>query len=170
MRYGVLAPNFGDYSDPRVLGDLAFEAEEAGWDGFFLFDHILSGEPAIPVADPWIALSAIAMRTTRIRIGPMLTPLPRRRPWKLARETVSLDHLSGGRLVLGVGLWGPPEREYETFGEVSDPRLRAEKLDDGLDVLTGLWSGRDRRVARPGFEGGGVGPRTGRNRAVQPVF
>ena len=141
MRFGIHIPNFGDFHDLRAVASLAREAEEAGWDGFFLWDHILYAKAKRPVIDPWIALSAIAMTTERIRLGPLVTALPRRRPWKLARETASLDHLSGGRLILGVGLGFPPTREFEQFGEDADPKVRAGKLDEGLDVLTGLWSG-----------------------------
>ena len=139
MNFGIDVPISGDYSDPETLAGLASEAEGSGWDGFFIWDDIVSpaGEP---MADPWVALAAIAMRTERIRIGPMVTPLPRRRPWKLARETVSIDHLSGGRLILGVGLGSPPE-QFEQLGETSDARVRAGKLDEGLDILTGLWTG-----------------------------
>ena len=82
------------------------------------------------------------MRTERIRLGPLVTALPRRRPWKVARETVSLDHLSGGRLILGVGLGFPPDNEFARFGEDPDPKVRAEKLDEGLDIIVGLWSGK----------------------------
>ena len=142
LRFGVDVANFGDYADPGTLAELAVEAEESGWDGFFVFDHILPNASGTPLFDPWVALGAIATATTRIRIGPMVTPVPRRRPWKLARETVSIDHLSGGRLTLGVGLGGPAEREFETFGEPTDPGVRASMLDEGLDVLAGLWSGR----------------------------
>ncbi len=143
MRYGVITPNFGDYFDSRRLAELAYEAEAAGWDGFFIWDHILlsAKRMSAPMADPWVALAAMAMRTTRIRLGPMVTPVARRRPWKLARETVSLDHLSDGRLILGVGLGYPPEVEFAMFGEDADDRVRAQKLDEGLDVLTGLWGG-----------------------------
>ena len=140
MRYAIDVPNYGDYFDPRGLATLAHEAEESGWDGFFIWDHIYCGIRDRTV-DPWIALAAIAMRTERIRIGPMITPLPRRRPWKLAREAVAVDHLSGGRLTLGLGLGSPRESEFDLFGEEGDPRVRAEKLDEGLEVLTGLWSG-----------------------------
>jgi Luciferase-like monooxygenase len=139
--FGVNAPNFGDYSDPRLLADLAHEAEAAGWDGFFVWDH-LTWPSREPVADPWVALAAIAMRTTRIRLGPMVSAPPRRRPWKLARETVTLDHLSEGRLILGVGLGYHQHEEFEAFGEASDPSVRAVRLDEGLEVLTGLWSGK----------------------------
>ena len=149
MRFAINVSNFGTYSDARVAAELAREAEDAGWDGFFVWDHILGArEWQVPIADPWVLLSAVAMRTERIRIGPMVTPLPRRRPWKLARETVTLDHLSGGRLILGVGLGFPPDAEFEQFGEESDARVRAGKLDEGLAVLAGLWSGEPFR-----FEG-----------------
>ena len=140
MRYGVSTPNFGDYSDPRLLAELAREAEAAGWDGFFLWDHIVWPWHDT-VADPWVALAVMAMSTERLRLGPMVTPIPRRHPWKLARETVTLDHLSAGRLLLGVGLGGFQSEEFEAFGEEGDPKVRAAKLDEGLEVLTGLWSG-----------------------------
>jgi alkanesulfonate monooxygenase SsuD/methylene tetrahydromethanopterin reductase-like flavin-dependent oxidoreductase (luciferase family) len=137
MRYGIYLPSVGDYSDPRLLAKLAHEAEEEGWDGVFIWDHI--GQPEM-AADPWVALAAMATSTERVKLGPVITPIARRRPWKLARETVSLDHLANGRLILGVGLgWG--HQEFEAFGEDGDPRARAEKVDEGLAVLTGLWSG-----------------------------
>ena len=141
MKFAINLPNFGPFGDPRLMADLAREAEAAGWDGFFIWD-VFGGESVAPtpVVDPWIALAAIAATTERIRFGPMVTPLPRRRPWKLAREAASLDHLSGGRLILGVGIGTPPE-EFARFGEEPDPRVRAEMLDEGLEVLTGLWSG-----------------------------
>lgn len=143
MRYGLYVANFGEASYAKILADLAVEAEECGWDGFFLWDHILHDrKQRSPMVDPWIALTSIATRTKRIKIGTTITPLPRRRPWKLARETVSLDHLSGGRLILGVGMGFPPDAEYENFGEESDNKVRAGKLDEGLEVLTGLWRGR----------------------------
>ena len=142
MKFAINVPNFGEYSDPRLTADLAKAAEEAGWDGFFVWDHINAAfEPGSPMADPWVLLTAIVLATERIRIGTMVTPLARRRPWKLARETVTIDRLSGGRLVLGVGLGYPPSMEYAALGEEVDDRLRAEKLDEGLDVLAGLWSG-----------------------------
>jgi alkanesulfonate monooxygenase SsuD/methylene tetrahydromethanopterin reductase-like flavin-dependent oxidoreductase (luciferase family) len=93
------------------------------------------------MADPWIALAGIAVMTERIRLGPMVTPLARRRPWKVARETVTLDHLCNGRLILGVGLGAPPDVEYARFGEVAAARVLAAKLDEGLAILSGLWSG-----------------------------
>ncbi|MFJ6199049.1 LLM class flavin-dependent oxidoreductase [Micromonospora sp. NPDC092111] len=143
LRYAISVPPHGDYGDPRFLATLAEEAEEAGWDGFFLWDHLafMRGY-AGPIVDPWISLAAIATVTTRLRIGPMVTPLARRRPWKVARETVTLDHLSAGRLILGVGLGYPRDSEFEDFGEDGDERVRAEKLDEALDVIEGLWSGQ----------------------------
>lgn len=142
MKFGISVPNFGEFFEPRTVASLAKEAEKSGWDGFFLWDHLLYMKRPHPVADPWTSLAAIAVETQTIRLGPMVTPLPRRRPWILARETVTLDHLSGGRLILGVGLGEPPDLEYEFFGEEADNRERATRLDEGLDVLTGLWSGR----------------------------
>jgi alkanesulfonate monooxygenase SsuD/methylene tetrahydromethanopterin reductase-like flavin-dependent oxidoreductase (luciferase family) len=139
MRFAVNVHNFGDFADIRRLAELAKEAEDNGWDGFFLWDHIHWTQQ--PMVDPWVALAAIALATDRIRIGTMITPVARRRPWKLARETVSIDRLSGGRLILGVGLGSPPEEEFTRLGEDADARARAGKLDEGLDVLTGLWSG-----------------------------
>jgi alkanesulfonate monooxygenase SsuD/methylene tetrahydromethanopterin reductase-like flavin-dependent oxidoreductase (luciferase family) len=142
MKFGVFVSNFGDYSDFNKLLQLARETESAGWDGFFLWDQLLVDKNiTMPVADPWIALAAIAATTKRLRIGPLVTPLARRRPWKVARETISLDHLSGGRTVLGVGSGGPPEVEFGCFGEETDDKVRAKKLDEALDVVTGLWSG-----------------------------
>lgn len=142
MRYALNLPPFGEFSDVSALAALAHEAEEAGWDGFFLWDH-LQAEAGVPVADPWIALSAIALQTERMRIGALVTPLPRRRPGKLARETTTLDHLSGGRLIVGVGIGGDQWfHEYSTFGESADDKIHAAQLDEGLDVLTGLWSGQ----------------------------
>lgn len=139
MRFGLTIPNFGDYGDPRVLAALAHEAEESGWDGFFVWDHLNLPSP-LPMVDPWIALAAIALQTKHIRLGPMVTPIARRRPWKLARETLSIDQIAEGRLILGVGLGYFPEEEFARFGEEPDAKLRAAKLDEGLAVLTGLWA------------------------------
>lgn len=141
MKYGMNVPPFGDFGDPRALADLAREAEDAGWDGFFVWDHIMFDPSFHRIADPWVGLAAVAMSTTRIRLGTLVTPVARRRPWKLARETASLDQLSGGRLILGVGLGDPVQWDYGFFGEATDAKVRAKKLDEGLDLLTGLWSG-----------------------------
>jgi alkanesulfonate monooxygenase SsuD/methylene tetrahydromethanopterin reductase-like flavin-dependent oxidoreductase (luciferase family) len=139
MQYGLEIGAAGR-CDARALGELARLAEEAGWDGIFLEDYIVhwSGQET---HDPWIALAAMALNTRHIRLGTTVTPLSRRRPWKLARETVTLDHLSGGRLILGVGLGHVSEPGFARVGEVTDDRQRARRLDEALDVLVGLWSG-----------------------------
>ncbi len=147
MKYGMNVPIFGEYANARLLAEMAVEAESAGWDGFWVWDHIqwsgeADGEPRQPSVDPIVALSLIAAATSKLRLGPMVMPLARRRPWKVARELTTLDHLSNGRLTLGVGLGGPPGLEFGDFGEETDARVRAEKLEEGLDVLAGLWSGR----------------------------
>jgi alkanesulfonate monooxygenase SsuD/methylene tetrahydromethanopterin reductase-like flavin-dependent oxidoreductase (luciferase family) len=144
MQFAINLPNFGPYGDPKLLADLAHEAEDAGWDGFFIWDHVQFFVPGqqVPVADPWVALSAVACATSRIRLGPMVTPIARRRPWKLARESVTLDHLSGGRLILGVGLGDPAATEFGALGEPTDAVIRAEMLDEGLEILAGLWTGQ----------------------------
>ena len=143
MHFGILVPNFGDCcGSASKLADLAVLGESAGWDGFFVFDHILySGGLEVPVVDPWVALAVVAVKTNRIRIGTLSTPIARRRPWKLARETVSVDHLSAGRLILGVALGDPAELDFESFDEDIDDRVRARKLDEGLEILEGLWRG-----------------------------
>lgn len=143
MQYGIYMSNYGAELSAQALAELAHEAEEAGWDGFFLWDQIhVSKSLRAPVLDPWVTLAAIAVTTKQIRIGTTVTPVARRRPWKLARETVTLDHLSQGRLILTVGLGFPPEAEFAHFGEDPDPKVRAAKLDEGLDILAGLWSGK----------------------------
>ncbi len=118
MKYAIYLPNFGGFGSARVMADLARDAENAGWDGFFMWDHIAADFPA-DMVDPWVALGAIAMHTERIRIGTTVTPIPRRRPWKLARETVSVDRLSNGRLTLGVGI-GLGAHEWDHLGEETD--------------------------------------------------
>jgi probable F420-dependent oxidoreductase len=144
MRFGVYTPNFGEYADPRTLIGLARDVEDAGWDGFFVYDHIVSDaygmQPQDPVVDPVVALSAIATVTDRIRLGPLVTALARRRPWKIAREITSLDHLSNGRVILGVGLGGPTA--FASFAEEADARVRGARLDEALEVVVGLWSSR----------------------------
>ena len=143
MRFAMYVPNFDTFGSVHTLVALAQAAEAAGWDGFFLWDHLLPDADSAhgPVADPWIALTAIAGATSRLRFGALVTPFPRRRPWKLARETVTLDHYSAGRLVVGAGIGGDWWREYSAVGESRDDRTRGAMLDEGLDVLTGLWTG-----------------------------
>ena len=142
MRFAVDVPNFGDFADPRLFADLARRTEEAGWDGLFVWDHVTHSKQARrQIADPWVLLTAAALATQRIRLGPMITPVPRRRVSKLAREVTTLDRLTGGRMILGVGLGAPVPDEYGTFGEPTDLRLLAAHLDEGLEALNLLWSG-----------------------------
>lgn len=147
MRFAFNLPNFGDFADPAALAEIAVLAEESGWDGCFIWDHLapafVPGQPLPPTADTTVALTAIALATTRIRFGPMVTPLPRRRVQKIAREFASLDQLSAGRAVLGVGLGWPPDGEYEAFGDDGSDIGRAQRLDESLEVLTQLWCGAD---------------------------
>ncbi|HEY8453983.1 MAG TPA: LLM class flavin-dependent oxidoreductase [Actinopolymorphaceae bacterium] len=143
MRFGVSMPNVGDSDgDPRRLVELAVLAEESGWDGFFLWDHLqINAAKRPPVHDPWVLLGAIAARTSRVTLGPMVTPVPRRRPWKLAKEVITLDHLSQGRAVLGVGLGVPVADEFTAFGEPSERKVHAAMLDEALPVLDALLRG-----------------------------
>jgi alkanesulfonate monooxygenase SsuD/methylene tetrahydromethanopterin reductase-like flavin-dependent oxidoreductase (luciferase family) len=143
MRYGLNLPPAGPSGDARTLGELAVAAESAGWDGVFLEDYVVyQNRQDIPTYDPWIALAVMALRTRRIRLGTEVTPVARRRPWKLARESVTLDHLSGGRFQLSVGLGVATDVDIAHLAEDQDDRRRAKRLDEALDVLVGLWSGR----------------------------
>jgi hypothetical protein len=130
MKYGFVLP----CGDARTAADFAYDAEQAGWDGFFVWEPVWG-------IDAWVALTAAAMRTERIRLGTDLTPLSRMRPWKLASETATLDNLSNGRVILAVGL-GATDTGFAEFGEVTDRKTRAELLDEGLDILNGLWRGQ----------------------------
>jgi hypothetical protein len=142
MRFSVNIPCFGDFADPRTVGELARTAEEAGWDGLFVWDHLVHGfHGDRPFADPWMLLTAAALSTTRLRLGTLVTPVARRRPQALARQVATLDVLTDGRAVLGVGLGGPIEDEYGRFGDTTSPRVLAERLDEGLSLLPAYWSG-----------------------------
>jgi alkanesulfonate monooxygenase SsuD/methylene tetrahydromethanopterin reductase-like flavin-dependent oxidoreductase (luciferase family) len=125
--------------DPRTAAELAAEAEAAGWDGVFTWDGIAIGET--DTYDPWVVMAAMAMRTERVCLGAIVTPPSRRRPWKLARETATLDRLSNGRLVLPVGLGAVDDGAFGNVGEPTDIRTRAELLDESLEIIEGLWSG-----------------------------
>ncbi len=141
MKRAIYVAPFGELADPRLLARLAAAAEERGWDGFFVWDHIVYRAPVRAVADPWVALAAVACATNSLRIGPLVTPLARRRVHKVARETVTLDLLSSGRLTLGVGLGSARSGELGPFGEVVNPVERARLLDQGLDDLVRYWAG-----------------------------
>jgi len=139
MRFGLSVPCFGE--EPRFFGELAREVEGAGWDGLFLWDHIRwRAHYHGPILDPWVLLSVAAMATDRIRLGTLVTPPARRRAAKLAKETVSVDRLSNGRLVLGVGLGWPPDVDFGNLGDEGDNRVRAEIFEETLDALLGFWS------------------------------
>ena len=142
MQYAVYAPTFNDYGEPARLIALAVAAERAGYDGFFSWDH-LALEPAgrLEIVDATVMLGALAQATTRLRLGAMITPLARRRPWKLVKEMATLDRLSGGRMVLGVGLGEPAAVEFEAFGEDGSARGRAARLDEGLTLFDALVRG-----------------------------
>lgn len=135
MKHGIIITT----GDPRTVAELAAEAEAAGWDGVFTWDGMSVGDG--DTYDPWVVLAAMAMRTERVRLGAIVTPPPRRRPWKLARETMSVDRLSNGRLVLPVGLGATEDAGFGNVGEPTSARVRAERLDESLAILEGLWSG-----------------------------
>jgi alkanesulfonate monooxygenase SsuD/methylene tetrahydromethanopterin reductase-like flavin-dependent oxidoreductase (luciferase family) len=140
LRRGVYLPPFGPFGDPNVIVDLAVRAEAAGWDGVFLWDHVVS--EATPIADCWTTLGAIAAATRRVLLGPTITPLPRRRPWVVARQASTVSRLSGGRLVLGAGLGSDESGDFSRFGEQTDQATRGAMLDEGLGVLEAVWSGQ----------------------------
>jgi alkanesulfonate monooxygenase SsuD/methylene tetrahydromethanopterin reductase-like flavin-dependent oxidoreductase (luciferase family) len=139
MKYGLILPLSGINEEIEQLVEYAHIAEEEGWDGIFLEDYIVYWGAQGTTYDPWLALTAIALRTQRIHLGITVTPLPSRLPWQLARQAITLDHLSHGRLILGFGLGDPQDRH---FGETSDIKQRASMLDEGLDLLAGLMSGQ----------------------------
>jgi alkanesulfonate monooxygenase SsuD/methylene tetrahydromethanopterin reductase-like flavin-dependent oxidoreductase (luciferase family) len=141
LRFAVGVPNLREYADPRLIAALAREAEASGWDALFVWDHLADPDGGVAATDPWIAIAAAAMVTSGLRLGVMVTPLARRRPWKVARESVAMDLLSDGRFHLGVGLGAHPEAEFTAFGEDAGARDRADRLDEGLAIITGLWSG-----------------------------
>jgi alkanesulfonate monooxygenase SsuD/methylene tetrahydromethanopterin reductase-like flavin-dependent oxidoreductase (luciferase family) len=157
VKHAIHLPTVGELADPGVLADLGADAEEHGWDGVFLWDHLLRPESEPPeVADTLIALAAVASATSMIRLGPMVTPLVRHGPQRLARASVSLDQLSGGRLTLGLGLGHDRWGELRRFGEPTDPRERADFLDEGVKLLTALWSGEELHHRGPHYVADGV--------------
>ena len=159
MRFGLYVAPFGELADVVALAEVAARAEAGGWEGFFVWDHVMT-HGDLEVADPWIALTAVAIATEHVRLGAMVTPLARRRPWDVARQVAVLDRLSGGRMVFGAGLGGDSRRELSAFGEERDPRARAAVLDEALELVVELWRGEpvthvdaayrlDRAIVRP---------------------
>jgi alkanesulfonate monooxygenase SsuD/methylene tetrahydromethanopterin reductase-like flavin-dependent oxidoreductase (luciferase family) len=141
MKRGLFVAPFDELADPNLLAEIAARAEGSGWDGFFLWDHVDYRAPVTAILDPWVAMAAVATATERVRIGPMITPPARRRIHKLARETVTLDHLSRGRLIFGAGLGSDNSGEFSHFGEEADAKARARLLDEGLAQLQRYWDG-----------------------------
>jgi alkanesulfonate monooxygenase SsuD/methylene tetrahydromethanopterin reductase-like flavin-dependent oxidoreductase (luciferase family) len=143
MKYALALPTGGECGDPRFLVELAERAEGAGWDGVFLEDYVwYQGDAAIPTCDVFAALIAIAVRTSRIRLATCVTPLSRRRPWNVARQAAAIDQFSDGRMILGVGLGDVNDPGFTHVGETIDERTRAERLDEALEIVAGLWSGK----------------------------
>jgi alkanesulfonate monooxygenase SsuD/methylene tetrahydromethanopterin reductase-like flavin-dependent oxidoreductase (luciferase family) len=144
VHFSVNIPNFGDFADARTVARVAAAAEAAGWDALFVWDHVVHDKQrrqGQPFGDPWILLTAAALATSRLRLGPLVTPIARRRPEQLARQVATLDALSAGRVIFGAGLGGPIEDEFASFGDTTDPVVLAERLDEGLDLLSRYWSG-----------------------------
>ena len=158
MKAGIVV-NVGD---PGAMVELAASAEEAGWDGVFTYDAIEIG--GAEMYDPWTLLAAMAVRTSRVTLGAIVFAPTRRRPWKLAREALTVDHLSGGRLVVPVGLGALDDRGFGNVGEVTETKARAAILDETLAILDGLWSGEPFEHQGDHFR---FGPMTFRPRPVQ---
>ncbi len=143
MQAALFIPLFDELSEPSVAIEIAVVAEAEGWDGVFVWDHMLYRPPVERIADPWTVMAAMAYATDRVALGPMVTPIARRRPQVLARQTATLDRLSNGRLVFGVGLGGDPGGELSRFDEEMDARVRAKLLDDGLEHIDRWWQGEE---------------------------
>lgn len=141
VKFGLYLPAFGPLGDPRVIVDLARRAEDAGWDGFFLWDHINS-DGARPVADPWTCFGGIAQVTERIAFGPMVNPLPRRRPWVVARHAATLSELSGGRFIFGTGLGTDEFGDLSQYGEPGSAAVRSEMFGEAMAIVRAMWAGQ----------------------------
>jgi alkanesulfonate monooxygenase SsuD/methylene tetrahydromethanopterin reductase-like flavin-dependent oxidoreductase (luciferase family) len=139
MRFSVTLGTGGCGRHPAGLAALAVLAEDAGWDAFLLEDYLCYRE--LPTYDTWVCLAAIAAATTSIRIGTTVTPLPRRQPWELAAQAVAVDHLSEGRLILGVGSGAGDDPAFTAVGPAMSVPERAARLDESLRILTALWTG-----------------------------
>lgn len=156
MRHGVFLPPFDDLSDPVRMGALAAAAEGAGWDGFFLWDHLLYSAPVVRIADPWISLAVVAQETATLRIGPMVTPIARRRPAMVARQAVTLDVLARGRMILGLGLGDDGAGEFDRFKDETTRRARGRMLDEGAALVRSLVSGAEVNHVGPAYSASGV--------------
>lgn len=144
VKFGLYLPPFGPLGDSRALVEMACAAERAGWDGFFLWDHIDS-DGTWPVADPWTCFGAIAQATERIFFGPMINPLPRRRPWVVARQTATLSQLSGGRLIYGAGLGTDEFGDFSHYGEQTSSAARSEMFGEAMGIVRSMWAGEGGR-------------------------
>jgi alkanesulfonate monooxygenase SsuD/methylene tetrahydromethanopterin reductase-like flavin-dependent oxidoreductase (luciferase family) len=154
VRYSINIPNFGDFADARTVAKVATVAEAAGWDALFVWDHVVHDKQRRreqPFGDPWMLLTAAALATSRLRLGTLVTPVARRRPEQLARQVATLDALSGGRVIFGAGLGGPIEDEFGSFGDTTDPVVLAQRLDEGLELLSRYWSGETVNHAGPHY-------------------
>ena len=140
MQFGVFLPPFAEFAEPKRVVALSQQLEDSGWDGLFLWDHVLT-TPGMAVADPWVTMAAVATVTQRIRLGALVTPLPRRRPWVLSRQLATLDQLSDGRLIGGIGLGGDGWSEFSAFGEPVDPVVRGRMLDEALELVQRFLTG-----------------------------
>ncbi|WP_416968724.1 LLM class flavin-dependent oxidoreductase [Streptomyces sp. 4F14] len=149
LRFGVYLPPFGPFGDPNVLVELAVRAEAAGWDGVFLWDHVVSA--TMPIADPWTTLAAIAQATETLLLGPAVTPLARRRPWTVARHASTVSRLSRGRLVVGTGVGVDESGDFSGFGEPADLATRASMLTEGLGLMRAMWGGEAIEHAGPHY-------------------
>ncbi|MFD2469435.1 LLM class flavin-dependent oxidoreductase [Amycolatopsis silviterrae] len=150
VRYGLYLPPFGPFGDPADLVDLAVRAEAAGWDGVFLWDHVVPAMP--PIADTWTTLAAIAQATDRVRLGPMVTPPSRRRPWVLARQAATVARLSRGRLILGTGIGSDETGDFSRFADPSSPAVLSSRTDEALEIVRSMWAGKAVRHEGPHYQ------------------
>ncbi|UKD58192.1 LLM class flavin-dependent oxidoreductase [Amycolatopsis sp. FU40] len=149
VRYGLYLPPFGPLGDPAALVDLAVRAEAAGWDGVFLWDHVVPAMP--PIADTWTVLAAIAQATGKVLLGPMVTPPSRRRPWLLARQAATLARLSRGRLILGTGIGSDETGDFSRFGDPSSPAELSPRTDEAMEIVRAMWAGEALRHEGPHY-------------------
>lgn len=153
MHYAVCLPPHEEFGRPHQFVSTAVEAERSGWDALFVWDHLqFSTDFRGDIFDPWALLAGAAVVTSKLRLGIMVVPLARRRPWVVAKQAVTLDHLTDGRFTLGVGLGYPADAEFGRFGEPTDDATRAGKLDEALAIIDGLWSGEEFSFTGEHFE------------------